>query len=76
MRTAARYLPLLIVLLAIPAAYPQELGLHSILEKPILAPNQPTVEVKAYTAARVPALRIPTTRLGDVHPRDPPPRFR
>ena len=56
------WLPVLIALFAIPAAHTQNLGLHAILEKPILAPNQPTVEVKAYTAARVPTLRIPTTR--------------
>lgn len=56
-----RSLPVLFLLasLLLPA---QELGLHSILSRRILAPNQPVVEVKAYTAQRVPALRIPTQR--------------
>lgn len=40
----------------------QELSLHELLARPILAPNQPVVEVKAYTASRVPALRIPTEK--------------
>ncbi len=34
----------------------QELGLYEALARPILAPNQPTVEVQAYTASRVPPL--------------------
>ena len=40
----------------------QQLGLHQTLTRPILAPNQPVVEVKAYTAQRVPPLRIPAER--------------
>ena len=44
-----------------PLAPAQTLGLHEVLAKPILAPNQPAVEVKVYTASRVPAVRIPTS---------------
>ncbi len=55
-----RLLPL-IGLFVIPLAYAQDLGMHTILAQPILAPNQPAVEAKVYTASRVPALRIPTT---------------
>ncbi|MGA1210256.1 MAG: 2Fe-2S iron-sulfur cluster-binding protein, partial [Gemmobacter sp.] len=40
----------------------QELGLHELLSHPILAPNPPVVEVQAYTAQRVPPLKIPTAR--------------
>ena len=55
--------PLLIVgLFVAPAAQSQNLGLQEILAQPILAPNQPAVEAKAYAASRVPALKIPTTR--------------
>ena len=43
-------------LLAIPQLVAQELGLYEALARPILAPNQSTVEVQAYTATRVPAL--------------------
>ncbi len=45
-----------------PPAHAQDLGLHKILAQRILALHQPTVEVKAFTASRVPALRIPETR--------------
>ena len=38
----------------------QPLGLHDALARPILAPQQPLVEVQAYTAASVPVL--PTFR--------------
>ena len=56
-----RSLPLLL-LLAAALAPAQELGLHELLSHRILAPNQPVVEVKAYTAQRVPPLKIPTAR--------------
>ena len=55
-------LPIILGLLLIPATPSQELGLHEILAQPILAPNQSSVEAKAYTASRVPVLKIPTTR--------------
>ncbi|MDA1315423.1 MAG: acetylxylan esterase [Acidobacteria bacterium] len=45
-----------VALLAIPQLGAQDLGLYEVLARPILAPNQPTVEVQVYTATRVPAL--------------------
>ncbi|MCB9385415.1 MAG: acetylxylan esterase [Bryobacterales bacterium] len=50
------------VLLFCAVASAQDLGLYEALDHHILAPNQPVVEVKAFTARRVPALRIPETR--------------
>jgi len=55
-------LPVVFGLLIAQAITAQELGLHEILAQPLLAPNQSTVEAKAYTASRVPALKIPSTR--------------
>lgn len=52
---------LFVVLLAYsatPRAQTQELGLYQTLARPILVANQSTVEVKAYTASRVPLLPI------------------
>jgi hypothetical protein len=40
----------------------QELSVYELLARPVLAPNQPLVEVKAYTAMRVPPLQIPAER--------------
>lgn len=45
-----------LVLAATPRLGAQKLGLYETLARPILAPNQPTVEVKTYTASRVPPL--------------------
>ena len=59
---AGSSLLLIVGLFVVPAAQAQNLGLQEILAQPILAPNQPAVEVKAYAASRVPALRIPKTR--------------
>ena len=42
----------------------QELGLYEMLARSILVTNQPTVEVKAYTASRVPPLVIPPDKAG------------
>ena len=50
------------LLLICATASAQELSLYDALARPILAPNQPVVEVKAYTASRVPALQIPAER--------------
>jgi hypothetical protein len=57
-----RLLPPILLLLSCAGALADDLSLHDALAKPVLAPNQPVVEVKAYTASRVPALRIPETR--------------
>lgn len=46
----------ILALLATPQLIAQDLGLYEALARPILAPNQPTVEVQVYTATRVPAL--------------------
>ena len=51
-----------IALVAVPGAWPQELGLYEILAEPILAPNQPEIEAKVFTSSRVPAVRIPSSR--------------
>jgi hypothetical protein len=45
-----------LILLAAPWLSAQELGLYEALARPILAPNQPMVEVQNYTASRVPPL--------------------
>ncbi len=41
------------ILLAIAPAFAQNSGIQSALQKPILAANQPLVEVQVYTASRV-----------------------
>ena len=51
-----------VALLAVPAAWPHELGLHMILAEPILAQNQPEIEAKVFSASLVPAVRIPSSR--------------
>ena len=56
MRTVEIVAVVTLVLLATPRLGAQKLGLYETLARPILAPNQPTVEVKTYTASRVPPL--------------------
>ena len=41
------------ILLAIAPAFAQNSGVQSALQKPILAANQPLIEVQVYTASRV-----------------------
>lgn len=50
------------ICLALPAAQAQVLGLHETLAQPILAPNEASVEVKVFTASRVPPLISPATK--------------
>lgn len=54
-------LPLLVLGQA-PAAAAQEVGVHEVLGAPILTRNQPETEAKVFTASRVPAVRVPSTR--------------
>ena len=53
-----------LVLLATPRLGAQKLGLYETMARPILAPDQPAVEVKTYTASRVPPLPLLMDRAG------------
>ena len=58
LRSILPLLPVLLTIFSAATSQAQDLGLHAVLSKRILAPNQPLVEVKAYTASRVPPLTV------------------
>ena len=50
-------------LAAVSAACAQAPDLHAILAEPILASNQPQIEAQVFTSSRVPAVRVPSSRM-------------
>lgn len=57
----ACWLPAWIALAAVPQAWPQQLGLHEILARSVLRPNQPGIEAQVFASSRVPQVQIPSS---------------